>query len=129
MPAQSPSRAATAYYSQNDTSPPLRRQLQDGDSEPIPLTNASSVTLTLAHQREDHYYSPRTPTVERASCFIEDPRTDGWVFWVPADGDLHLPGSYHLIFEINWSNGTRQTVPAHTYETLVITTKPGGFET
>lgn len=130
MPAQTPVSVGTAYYSQNDTNPPLRRQLLEGDGvTAIDLTSATTVTITIGFQRDMHYYSPYAPIVLRSNCNIEAPTTDGYVNWVPSVGDLSPPGSYHFIFEINWSDGTRQTVPAHTYETLVITTKPGGFET
>lgn len=127
MPSQSPVSAGTAYYSQNDTGPPLERQLLNGDGTPIDLTAATSVTITVAHGKGMHYYSPYPPIVDRAACVIFD-AVNGWVRrnWVA--GDLTPPGDYHFIFEINWNDGTRQTVPAHTYETLFIRTKPGGFE-
>ena len=129
MPAQTPVSVGTAYYSQNDTNPPLRRQLKEGDGSAIDLTAATTVTITIGFQRDFHYYSPKTPIVLRGSCDIDGDPTTGYVDWIPGVGDLSIPGSFHFIFEINWSDGTRQTVPAHTYETLVITTKPGGFET
>lgn len=128
MPTQSPVSIGTAYYSENDTGPPLRRQLLNGDGTAIDLTAAASVTITIAHSRYDHYYSPYTPIVKRDPVNIEVPKTGGWVNWVPGVGDMSPPGSYAFIFEINWNDGTRQTVPQHTYETLVILTKPGGVD-
>lgn len=127
MPAQSTT-TATAYYSENDTAPDLRRQLLDGDGDPIDLTDASSVTITIGYARYSHYYAPFEVIVDRASCDIETPKTDGWVHWTPGTGDLSPPGTYHYIFEINWGDGTRQTVPPNSYETLVVRTKPGGQE-
>ncbi len=132
MPTQSPANIGTAYYSQHDTAPAYRRQLLEPDGSPIDLTNASTVTITIGHLRGDHYYSPYTLLVPRAPVTIENPRTNGWVNWGPGStpgvNALHLPGNFDLIFEINWNDATRQTVPAHTYEKIRVTTKPGGFE-
>lgn len=128
MPAQTPTNVGTAYYSHNDTGPPLRRRLEEGDGSPMDLTNADTVTIIISFARYSHYYSPYRPIVNRGPCQIEDPRSDGWVFWVPQSGDLSPPGEFHFVFEVTWNDGTTQTVPAHTYETLVIRTKPGGFD-
>lgn len=128
MPSQAPTSAGTAYYSENDRAPALRRQLLNGDGTAISLAAANTVTITIAHSRYDHYYSPYTPIVDRSACNIEAPATGGWVNWVPGAGDLSPPGAYQFIFEINWNDGTRQTVPAHTYETMFIRTKPGGVD-
>lgn len=127
MPAQSTT-SATAYYSENDTSPALRRQLVDGDGDPINLTSATSVTIIISYARYSHYYSPFPKKVDRAACVIEAPASDGWIHWNPAVADLSPPGSYHYIFEITWNDGTVQTVPVNTYETLIVKTKPGGQE-
>jgi len=127
MPAQTPLTVNTAYYSQDDTAPAYVRQLQEADGSGIDLTAATSVTITLAHSRYDHYYSPYAPVVLRRACDITAPGT-GWVSYSPTAGDLHIPGTFDVIFEINWNDGTRQTVPAHTYEKITVRTKPGGFE-
>lgn len=126
MPAQSTTTGA-AYYFENDTAPPLRRQLLDGNDEPIDLTDATSVTITIAHARYSHYYSPGFKIVDHELVVIEG-GTDGWVNWTPAAGALSPPGSYHYVFEITWNDGTEETVPSNTYEALVIRTKPGGRE-
>ena len=128
MPAQTPASVGTAYYSQHDTSPPLTRTLLNGDNTDLDLTNAATVTFTLGYQRDFHYRSPYPAIVDRADCSINDPRTDGSVTWRPVAGDLAQPGSYQFVFEITFNDGTKQTVPAHTYETLVINVRPGGFE-
>ena len=127
MPAQNTVNSGTAYYSQHDTGPPLVRQLVNGDGTAINLLNADTVTITISHARYDHYYSPYPPIVLRGSCVITDAES-GWVSWAPGSEDLHTPGAFQYIFEINWSDATRQTVPAHTYETLHVRTKPGGIE-
>ncbi len=129
MPAQTPVGVGTAYYSQNDTAPNLVRTLFEGDGvTPIDLTGAT-ITIRIARQRDYHYYSPYTPIVDAGTCVIVGAPTLGVVSWTPLAGDLSPPGSFHYYFKITFSGGAVQSVPAHTYETLVITTKPGGFET
>ncbi len=129
MPAQTPVATGTAYYSQNDTAPDLVRTLFEGDGvTPIDLTGAT-ITIKLGFQRDMHYYSPYQPIVDAGPCAIVGDPTLGVVSWTPLPGDLSPPGSYHFIFTITFGSGAVQTVPAHTYETLVVTTKPGGFIT
>lgn len=127
MPAQVVSTGA-AYYSENDRAPDLVRTLVDGDGNPIDLSTAVAVTITIGYARYSHYYSPFTKIVDRATCSIDAPATAGVVRWQPGVGDLSPPGTYHYIFEIEWSGGRIETVPPNTYETLIVRTKPGGQE-
>ncbi len=128
MPAQTPVSVGTAYYQQHDTAPDLVRTLFEGDGvTKINLTGAT-ITLRLGFQRDFHYYSPYTPVVDAGPCAIVGPGTDGKVSWTPLAGDLNIPGLFHFRFTIIFAGGAEQTVPAHTYERLVITTPIGGFE-
>lgn len=127
MPSQT-TVSATAYYSENDTAPDLLRQLVDGVGNPIDLSDATTVTIIVSYARYSHYYSPFPKKVDRGPCDIVAPPSDGWVSWTPAAGDLSPPGVYHYVFEVTFNDGTKMTVPANTYETLVVTTKPGGQE-
>ena len=128
MPAQTPVATGTAYYEQHDTAPDLVRTLFEGDGvTPIDLTGAS-ITIRVGFQRDFHYYSPYTPIVDAGVCAIVGAPTDGNVSWSPLAGDLSIPGSFHFRFTITFGSGAVQTVPAHTYETIVITTPIGGFE-
>ena len=133
MPAQTPVAVGTAYYSQNDTAPDLIRILKEGDGTPIDLTNATGVTILIGRQRDFHYYSPYPLVVDRDATVIDPDPTTGSVAWTPGtvrDVDqLYLPGTFDFLFEITWVDGTIQSVPAHTYETIVVTTKPGGIIT
>ncbi len=133
MPAQTPVAVGTAYYSQMDTAPDLIRVLKEGDGTPIDLTNATGVTILIGRQRDDHYYSPYILVVDRNPCVVDADPTTGSVAWTPGvtrgTDQLYLVGSFDFIFEITWNDGSVQTVPAHTYETIVVTTKPGGFIT
>lgn len=128
MPAQTPVSVGTAYYEQHDTAPDLVRTLFEGDgTTPIDLTGAT-ITFRLGFQRDMHYYSPYTPIVDAGPCVIVGAATLGVVSWTPLAADLNIPGSFHFRFTITFSGGKVQTVPAHTYERLVITTPIGGFE-
>ncbi len=128
MPTQVPVATGTAYYQQHNTAPDLVRTLFEGDGvTPINLTGAT-ITIRVGFQRDMHYYSPYTPIVDAGPCAIVGPATDGVVSWSPLAGDLSIPGSFHFRFAITFGSGAVQTVPAHTYETLVITTPIGGFE-
>jgi len=129
MPAQTPVSVGTAYYSQLDTAPDLVRTLFEGDGvTPIDLTGAT-VVIKIGFIRAQHYYSPYDLIVDSGPCAIVGDPTLGVVSWTPLTGDLDPPGEFHFIFEITFGGGGVQTVPAHTYETMVVTTKPGGFIT
>ena len=131
MPAQTPVRVNTAYYSQWDTAPDLRRQLLEADGSAIDLTAATAVKIHIAHGRGDHYYSPYTPPVPWDDCDIESPATTGYVTWTPGEtigvNALWLPGQFDYQFLIIWSDATRQTLGPNTYEKLHVRTRPGGF--
>ncbi len=128
MPAQTPVSVGTAFYEQHDTKPDLVRTLFEGDGvTPINITGAT-ITFRLGFQRDLHYYSPYTPIVLAGPCTLVGPGTDGKVSWTPLATDLSIPGLFHFRFTITFAGGGVQTVPAHTYERLVITTPIGGFE-
>ncbi len=126
MPAQTPVSVGTARYTQFDTAPDLVRTLFEGDGvTPIDLTGAT-VTIKIAFQRYSHFYSPRVPIIPFGPCAIVGAPADGVVSWTPLPTDLSPPGQFHFSFRITFAGGAVQTVPSHTYETLVILTPPGG---
>jgi hypothetical protein len=124
MPAQSTTSGA-AYYSENDTAPLLTRQLLDGNGNPYNLEDATAVTITIAPTSWSQYYSPMAPIVDRGPASVSNASL-GYVVWEPQVGDLSPPGSYSYIFEVTWNDGSIQTFPPNSYETLIIRTKPGG---
>jgi hypothetical protein len=123
MPAQIQS-PKTVFYSENDTWPPLGAILIDGDKEPIDLTGAS-VTISIAYSRHSYYYSPTAKIVSNAPCDVVDV-LGGGIEWTPTVGDLTPPGTFLYTFEITHSSGAVQTVPANTYQPLIIRTGVGG---
>ena len=125
MPAQTTTRKV-AYYSENDTGPPLRQRLTDGAGNVLTLTGAT-VTITIAHARFDYYFSPTTDIVTESPVTVEDQVANpGWVNWPPVAGALSPPGSYLYTFKITYPGGTEQTVPPNTYLPMIIRTPVGG---
>lgn len=133
MPAQSPT-VGTAFYQVGDTYPPLRRQLLDGDGDPINLgvtPNVADVFITIAYSSYSYYYSPQRRLVDAGPCVVEDQsvaESIGWVQWFPQAGDLDTPGDHQYRFTIVWPSGETQTIPANTYEVIQVTTPVGGIQ-
>ena len=130
MPAQVVGATSkTAFYVEGDTAPALRRQLLDGNQDPINLDDAESVVINIAwsNPKGSYYRSPRNWIVLDGPCIVEDQNdSEGWVRWNPAEGDLTPPGSFAYQFAITWNNGTYQTVSSVTYEPMVIRSRVGG---
>jgi hypothetical protein len=131
MPAQT-TQGGTQYYVEYDTAPPLKACLKDGDDKPIDLTG-SSVTISVAFTmpRGTYYDSPRDQIVLKSPCQVLDQNTQqGWVSWTPGakgtDFALSPPGEFLYTFQITYPDDTIQTVPANTYQTLIIRTPVGG---
>jgi len=117
----------TAWYVEGDTAPALRRQLLDGLEEPINLSDADKVEISIAWRNPhgSYYTSPTNRIVSEALCIVESGE-DGWVRWNPEEGDLTPPGTFNYTFEVFWTDGSHQTVSSVTYEPLVIRSKVGG---
>ena len=135
MPAQATS-AGTVYYSERDTAPPLRACLKDGQGNPIDLSQAT-VTFTMAFSmpRGSYYTSPRRQIITRSPCVVDNDQSEegnrGFVSWTPEnrEQDILTPaGEFLYNFEVIYSDGGRQTIPANTYQTLIITSPVGGTD-
>ena len=137
MPAQTSS-AGTVYYVEFDTAPPLRACLKDGDGEPINLSGASvTISVAFSMPRGTYYTSPRRQIITRSPVDIIDPtQTDpdliGFVSWTPEpqdsenEGVLSPPGEFLYTFEVTYQDGGKQTIPANTYQTMIIKSPVGG---
>lgn len=95
----------TFYIKQNDTSPPLRAQLNDGDDLPIVLTG-SSVRF--------HMRTLAGVTVVDAAAAIITP-TNGIVQYNWQAADTAAVNSYQAEFEVTYSDGTIETFPNNGY--------------
>jgi hypothetical protein len=125
MPAQTSTRKV-AYYEEFDTAPPLRQRLTDGAGNPLPLT-AATVTIEIAFQRWNYYFSPTKNIVEAGPCVVEDQGTDpGWIHWIPGVNDLTPSGSFLYRFKIVYPDTSSQHVPPNTYLPMIITAPTGG---
>ena len=134
MPAQANTSGAV-YYVEFDTAPPLRACLKDGQGDAIDLTGAGvTITIAFAMPRGSYYTSPRDQIVIRSEVDgdADQVANKGFVSWTPEpqgsneEGILTPPGQFLYVFEITYQDGTRQTIPANTYQTMIITSPVGG---
>ena len=134
MPAQT-SGADTVYYVEFDTAPPLRACLKDGQGDPIDLTGSTvTITVAFAMPRGTYYTSPRDQIIVRSEVDVDPDQINnkGFVSWTPEpqdsteEGILSPPGEFLYTFEVTYQDGGVQTIPANTYQTLIIKTPVGG---
>ena len=134
MPAQT-SGADTVYYVEFDTAPTQRACLKDGQGDPIDLSG-STVTISVAFSmpRGTYYTSPRKQIIIRSEVDVDPDQINnkGFVSWTPEpqgsedEGILSPPGEFLYTFEVTYQDGGIQTIPANTYQTLIIKTPVGG---
>ena len=134
MPAQTSS-AGTVYYVEFDTAPPLRACLKDGQGEAIDLSG-STVTISVAFSmpRGTYYTSPRAQIITRSPVDVDPDQVNnkGFVSWTPEpqdspnEGILSPPGEFLYTFEVTYQDGGKQTIPANTYQTMIIKSPVGG---
>ena len=134
MPAQTTG-ADTVYYVEFDTAPPLRACLKDGQGDPIDLTGSTvTITVAFAMPRGTYYTSPRDQIIVRSEVDVDPDQINnkGFVSWTPEpqgssdEGILSPPGEFLYTFEVIYQDGSKQTIPANTYQTLIIKTPVGG---
>lgn len=91
---------------QGDTLPALATVLRDGDLEPLDLTNASSVGLSMV--LAEH---PRTVVLNvAAASFMAD--ATGRVTYAWAAGDTAVVGLYNIEWVVVFPGPTVMTVPS-----------------
>jgi len=132
MPAQTKS-TGTVYYVEFDTAPPLRACLKDGSDDPIDLSGAEvTITVAFTMPRQTYYTSPRDQIVVRSPCVVDPDQVNnkGFISWTPGaqgeDDALTPPGDFLYNFEVTYQDGTRQTIPPISYQTMHIQTPVGG---
>ena len=134
MPAQTTG-ADTVYYVEFDTAPPLRACLKDGQGDPIDLTGSTvTITVAFAMPRGTYYTSPRDQIIVRSEVDVDPDQINnkGFVSWTPEpqgssdEGILSPPGEFLYTFEVVYQDGGKQTIPANTYQTMIIKTPVGG---
>jgi hypothetical protein len=135
MPAQKSNQGGTLYYVEYDTAPPLTACLKDGDENPIDLTGALvTISIAFTMPRGTYYQSPRDQIVLKDPVTVNPDQSEGgmrgWISWTPGakgtDTTLSPPGEFLYTFQITYPDNTIQTVPANTYQTLIIRTPVGG---
>lgn len=108
-------RAALGVYAikQDDTAPALAASLRSRGA-PLDLTLADTVTVHMQHV-------DALKTVSGA-CDITD-EEKGRIAYPWADGDTDTPGTYRVEFEIDFLDGTKQTVPDDGWVDVVVLPK------
>ena len=136
MPAQTTA-AETVYYVEFDTAPDLVACLKDKFENPIDLTGANvTISIAFSMPRGNFYTSPRKQIVKRAEVDVDPDQTEGgrrgFISWTPEpqgseeEGILSPPGQFLYTFEVIFPSGGKQTIPANTYQTMIILTPVGG---
>ena len=134
MPAQTNS-ASTVYYVEFDTAPPLRACLKDGEGDAIDLSGSTvTISVAFAMPRGTYYTSPRKQIIIRSEVDVDPDQVNnkGFVSWTPEpqgslnEGILSPPGEFLYTFEVTYQDGGKQTIPANTYQTMIIKTPVGG---
>jgi hypothetical protein len=91
-----------------DTAPPLTASLAV-NGQPLDLTNATSVKLIMKS----------AGALVTGTCTIVD-AVDGGIKYVWAGGDTAVSGTYQVEFQVTWNDGTKQTLPNDSYDTVTV---------
>ena len=134
MPAQTTA-AETVYYVEGDTAPNLEACLKDKFRNPIDLSGATvTITIAFSMPRNDYYTSPREQIVLDSPCVVDPDQSEdgrrGFVTWTPEnrgpEDALRPAGQFLYTFGVTYPDGSFQTIPANTYETMIILSFVGG---
>ena len=138
MPAQTKNvTARTVFYVEFDTAPAMVTDLVDVETgEPIDLTEVGTtvvLNVAWASPHGSYYASPRDRIISQQACVIDPDQvanpgrvryTPGSVQFVDA---MSPPGAFNYQHEVTYGvSGGTQTVPANTYQPLVVRSKVGG---
>jgi hypothetical protein len=138
MPAQTVGATArTKFFVEFDTAPAMVNDLVDEETqEPIDLTEPGTTVVLNVSWSSPHgsyYTSPRDRIISQQSCVIDPDQVThpGRVAYTPgieANVDaMSPPGAFNYQHEVTFGvSGGTQTVPANTYQPLIIRSKVGG---
>lgn len=99
---------------EGDTGPDLATVLLGSDRRPVDLTNALSVTLTMALAGH-----PRTKVIDAATAIFAADAT-GAVRYVWQPGDTDTVGTYNIEWHVVWGDDFEMTFPSVGYDKVVI---------
>jgi hypothetical protein len=138
MPAQTVGATArTVFYVEFDTAPAMVTDLVDEETlEPINLTEPGTtvvINVAWSSPHGSYYASPRDRIINDQDCVIDPDQvtfpgrvrfTPGTEFGVDA---MSPPGQFNYQHEVTYgTSGGTQTVPANTYQPLVVRSAVGG---
>lgn len=100
---------------QDDTLPRLETVLIDGEGNPIDLTTALSVELSMTLCGH-----PRTVVLAQVMAdFSPDLTGEVWYDWLP--GDTAVTGLYDIEWTVTFVGAVSLTVPSKGYDTVEVT--------
>ena len=97
---------------QNDTSPNIKSQLKDSDSNPVDLSQVNSIFFHM----ED--YDAGEVIIEKEAT-IEDAK-NGIVYYDWQEGDTANPGKYLAEWQVNFDDVNVETFPNDSYIVIEI---------
>ncbi|MFQ6673084.1 MAG: BppU family phage baseplate upper protein [Candidatus Tectimicrobiota bacterium] len=101
---------ADFWIKEGDTTPAIRRTLQDEDGNAINLTGGATVQFKMRSP------GATTPKVDAAATLVD--AANGVVEYAWATGDTDTAGSYWAEFEVTFPSGKIETFP--NYKHLLI---------
>lgn len=138
MPAQTKGATApTVFYVEFDTAPAMVSDLVDEETgEPIDLTEVGTtvvINVAWSSPHGSYYTSPRDRIISQQPCVIDPDQVTypGRVRYTPGETKdvdaMSPPGQFNYQHEVTYGvTGGTQTVPANTYQPLVVRSKVGG---
>jgi hypothetical protein len=138
MPAQTVGATArTVFYVEFDTAPAMVTDLVDEETEePIDLTEPGTevvINVAWSSPHGSYYISPRDRIISQQACVIDPDQVTfpGRVRYTPGSTQfvdaMSPPGQFNYQHEVTYgTSGGTQTVPANTYQPLVVRSKVGG---
>ena len=138
MPAQTKGATApTVFYVEFDTAPAMVSDLVDEETgEPIDLTEVGTtvvINVAWSSPHGSYYTSPRDRIISQQPCVIDPNQVTypGRVRYTPGETKdvdaMSPPGQFNYQHEVTYGvTGGTQTVPANTYQPLVVRSKVGG---
>lgn len=97
----------------NDTWPPFRTRLLDGNGEPVSLTGATIRFIAIDNAGQS--------LIDGAAVADADQVTNkGWLQYEPTAADTALAGTFRCEWEVTFPTGKVETFPVLAYDLLIV---------
>lgn len=103
--------SADFHIKQNDTSPAIESQLEDGSGNPVDITGYNEVSFHMKHPNAD-----TAKVVADTTTGVSVPAsTEGKVKYSWASGDTDTSGRFHAEWQVEYSDGSVESFPNSDY--------------